>query len=110
VNACATARAADALREQIRPTRAECAGTVSWYALLVNPSEQGRDWAVARASKVAYWRSLTPQERLRLADELRSHALLLHPDWPTAAQRAEDYEAHVHLCERLDRASSSRER
>jgi len=76
----------------------------------VKPSDQGRDWAAARASKEAYWRALDPLERLRLADELRRHALLLHPDWPTTEQRAADYEAHVRLCERLDHASSSRKR
>lgn len=69
-----------------------------------------RDWAAVRASKEAYWRTLDPKERLRLADELRRHALLLHPDWPTADQRAADYEAHVRLSERLEHAASSRKR
>jgi hypothetical protein len=66
-----------------------------------------RDWAPVRASKEAYWRSLDPATRLHLADELRRHALLLHPDWPTEAQRAADYEAHVRLSERLERAATS---
>lgn len=69
-----------------------------------------RDWAAVRAAKEAYWRTLDPKERLRLADELRRHALLLHPDWPTADQRAADYEAHVRLSERLEHAASSRKR
>ena len=66
----------------------------------------GRDFAVARASKEAHWRSLTPIERLLLADELRLYALLLHPDWPTPEQRALDHEAHHRLSERLERAAS----
>jgi len=76
----------------------------------VSAPASGRDWALVRASKEAYWRSLDPATRLRLADELRQHALALHPDWPSAAQRAADYEAHVCLSERLERAASSRKR
>jgi hypothetical protein len=73
-------------------------------------ADSARDYAAARASKEAYWRSLAPAGRLRLSDELRRHALLLHPDWPTAEQRAADYEAHVRLSERLERAASARKR
>ncbi|MEO7331049.1 MAG: hypothetical protein ABI193_20910 [Minicystis sp.] len=68
------------------------------------------DWAAARALKEAYWRTLTPEQRLRLADDLRRHALLLHPDWPTQEQRAADYRAHLQLSERFERASASRKR
>lgn len=60
-----------------------------------------RDWAAVRASKV---------ERLRLSDELRRHALLLHPDWPTDQQRVADYEAQVRLSERLAHVSPARQR
>jgi hypothetical protein len=73
-------------------------------------AEGGHDWAAVRASKEAYWRTLSPAERLRLSDELRQHALLLHPDWPTPEQRAADYEAHVRLSERLEHAASARKR
>ena len=69
-----------------------------------------RDWDAVRASKEAYWRSLTPAERLRLCDDLRRHALHLHPDWPTEAQRAADVEAHVRLLERFEHASAARKR
>ncbi len=72
--------------------------------------DRGRDWGAVRASKEAYWRTLEPLDRLRLADELRQHALLLHPDWPTAEQRAADHEAHVRLSERLEHAASARKR
>ena len=76
----------------------------------MNPPDQVPDWTAARASKEAYWRTLDPLTRLWLSDELRRHALLLHPDWPTAEQRATDYEAHVRLSERLEHAASSRKR
>ena len=76
----------------------------------MNPPDQARDWAAARASKEAYWRTLDPLARLVLSDELRRQALLLHRDWPTPAQRAADYEAHVRLSERLEHAASSRKR
>jgi len=69
-----------------------------------------RDYEYARESKVAYWRGLTPAERIRLADELRRHALLLHPDWPTDEQRARDVECHIRLSERFERAASAGKR
>ncbi|MCK6532483.1 MAG: hypothetical protein L6Q84_05865 [Polyangiaceae bacterium] len=69
-----------------------------------------RDYDHARASKLAYWRGLTPAERIRLADELRRHALLLHPDWPTQEQRALDIECHIQFSERLERAAATRKR
>ncbi len=69
-----------------------------------------RDYDHARASKVAYWRSLTPAERIRLGDELRRHALSLHPDWPTDEQRAFDLECHIRLSERLERAAAAGKR
>lgn len=69
-----------------------------------------RDYDHARASKVAYWAGLTPAERIRLADELRRHALLLHPEWPTDEQRALDVESHIQVSERLERAAAARKR
>lgn len=69
-----------------------------------------RDYKHARASKVAYWADLTPAERIRLADELRRHALLLHPEWPTDEQRALDVESHIQVAERLERAAAARKR
>jgi hypothetical protein len=65
---------------------------------------------MVRASKESYWQALDPATRLRLADELRRHALLLHPDWPTAEQRAADYQAHVRLSERFERAATASKR
>jgi hypothetical protein len=69
-----------------------------------------RDYDYARASKIAYWRGLTPAERVRLADEARRHALLLHPDWPTDEQRAYDVESHIRLSERFERAVAASKR
>lgn len=71
-------------------------------------TDRARDWAMVRASKEAYWRTLDAATRMRLADELRRHALVLHPEWPTAEQRALDYEAHVLLSERFERAAATR--
>ena len=69
-----------------------------------------RDYDYARASKIAYWRALTPAERLRLADDLRRHALLLHPEWPTDEQRALDVECHIRLSEPFERAAAAGKR
>ncbi len=53
----------------------------------------------------AYWRrrkrSLGDGEGVRVADELRKHVLAVQPDWPTAADRAADFKAHVRLSEQL---------
>lgn len=79
------------------------------FAAMKGPGTD-RDWALVRASKVAYWRTLDPVVRLRLADELRLHALHLHPDWPTAEQRTADHAGHTQLAERFEHAASSRKR
>ena len=69
-----------------------------------------RDYDYARASKIAHWRSLTAAERIRLADDLRRHALLLHPEWPTDEQRASDIECHIRMSERFERAKAAGKR
>lgn len=46
-----------------------------------------RDFAHARASKVAYWRSLTAADRIPPVDELGAICWSFTPDWPTEAQR-----------------------
>lgn len=69
-----------------------------------------RNYQLTRASKTAHWRGLTAAERLRLADELRRHALILHPDWPTEEQRALDVDGHVKLSERFERAAAAGKR
>jgi hypothetical protein len=66
---------------------------------------ESRDYEAARASKVLYWRGLTPAERIRLCDELRRQAIALHPEWPTPQQRALDLASHIRLSERFERAA-----
>jgi hypothetical protein len=72
----------------------------------------GRDWAAVRRAKDRYWgqriAQLGPAEGLRIADELRRQARRQHPQWPTAADRVTDLDAHCRLAERLRRAHSTR--
>ena len=73
-----------------------------------------RDWEAARKDKDAYWGEriarFGPLEGLRVAEELRRQALLLHPDWPDAALRRADLLSHVRLAELFLRAGSTRRR
>jgi hypothetical protein len=72
----------------------------------------GRDWAAVRRAKDRYWGEriarLGAAEGLRIADELRRQAQRQHPQWPTAADRRADLDAHCLLAERLRRADSAR--
>ena len=43
----------------------------------------------------------TPEQALELACALAAAARAVRPDWPTPADRAEDYAAHVALVEKL---------
>jgi hypothetical protein len=67
-----------------------------------------RDWAMVRQSKEDHWRELLEQkgasEFLRALDRLRDHMKLLHPDWPTAEERADDLRSHIRVAELLRRA------
>lgn len=64
-----------------------------------------RDWDAIAEHKRRYWadNAMTPDERLAIADELRNHALALHPDWPTPEQREEDLATHIRVGEALRR-------
>ena len=64
-----------------------------------------RDWDAIAEHKRRFWagRATTVDERLRIADELRRHALSLHPDWPTREQREEDLATHIRVSEALGR-------
>ena len=68
-----------------------------------------RDWAAVREAKDAYWAEVTrqngPLEAFRITHELREQARLLHPGWPSVADRAADLEAHARLSEHLRRGS-----
>jgi len=64
-----------------------------------------RDWSLANDEKTAFWaerkRRIPAAEAVRLGDELRRHARLLRPEWPDAAERAEDLAVHVRVSEAL---------
>jgi hypothetical protein len=64
----------------------------------------------ARDAKMTYWRSLDVATRIALGDELRRHALKLHPDWPTRAQRDADLAGHIRFIERLEHVAKTRKR
>ena len=65
----------------------------------------GRDWdsiaALKRRRATGQKQQMTPAEAIALGDELRRHALSLHPDWPTAEQRKEDLAVHMRVSESL---------
>ena len=73
-----------------------------------------RAWSVAEAEKTAFWamrkRRIQTAEAVRLGDELRRHARLLHPEWPDAAERAEDLAVHIRVSEALRAAATHRAR
>jgi hypothetical protein len=67
-----------------------------------------RDWQAIAELKQRRWTQqkaqMTPAEALAVGDELRHHALTLHPDWPTEADRRKDLASHVRVSEMLSRA------
>lgn len=69
----------------------------------------GRDWASAARAKEDYWiaqrDSMTAAEALALADGLRRFSREVRPDWPTDADREEDFAAHERLARMLELAS-----
>jgi hypothetical protein len=71
-----------------------------------------RDWAAAERRKRAHWAAeqLTPEEALRLGDELRHHVATLQPDWPSQNERQSDLATHIRVSESLRRVDISRRR
>ena len=73
-----------------------------------------RDWSAAEAEKTAFWaerkRRIPAAEAVRLGDELRRHARLLHPEWPDATERADDLAVHIRVSETLRSVSTHRTR
>src|SRR3989304_7751754 len=73
-----------------------------------------RDWGAARDAKDAYWAEriarLGPLEAFRIAQELRSQALLQHPGWPHPDDRRRDLHSHGRLAELLHPARPARRR
>jgi hypothetical protein len=65
-----------------------------------------RDWASVAAAKTERWlarkKSATGAlEGLRIGAELRAHARLIHPNWPSDESRAADLENHQRLARLL---------
>jgi len=58
----------------------------------------GRDWAAIADDKARYWAerkaTMSPSDVLQLGDDLRRHAMVVRPDWPSAADRIADRETH----------------
>lgn len=69
-----------------------------------------RDWRAIAALKQERWAQqrsgMTPAEALGVGDELRHHALAIHGDWPTEADRRKDLACHVRVSEMLSRVKS----
>jgi hypothetical protein len=64
-----------------------------------------RDWAQVAEAKSEFWRDqkrgLSAAEVLALGDQLRRHVQAVRPDWPSAADRAEDLAVHSRVAEAL---------
>jgi hypothetical protein len=71
-----------------------------------------RDWAAVEERKRAHWAAerLTPEEALRLGDELRRHVATLQPNWPSAEDRQGDLATHIRVAESLRRVNVCRRR
>lgn len=72
-----------------------------------------RDWPAVARSKARFWHDLKGRrslaEVLSVANQLRSYAKRLRPDWPTPQQRFDDLLVHQRVGEAL-RAVVSRSR
>jgi len=64
-----------------------------------------RDWSAVAASKDRGWHALkagrSAAEVLSVADQLRSHAKRLRPDWPSRQHRLDDLLVHQRVGEAL---------
>lgn len=64
-----------------------------------------RDWAGNERRKREFMAqqacAMTVTERLAVGDELRRYAQMLHPEWPTAEDRAADLAVHLRVSESL---------
>jgi hypothetical protein len=71
-----------------------------------------RNWAMLAESKSRYWldrkRSLSAADLLAIGDQLRRHAMAIHPDWPTDAGRASDLPTHERVTEALPEVELNR--
>lgn len=66
-----------------------------------------RDWALIARYKASFWaeQQVSPAARRRIAAELYKSVRARRPDWPTAAEREADLEAHIRLSEKLRAAA-----
>jgi hypothetical protein len=64
-----------------------------------------RDWAAIDGERAAFWidrkRRMSPADVLSLGDDLRRHASIVRPNWPTAADRSADLATHERVTEAL---------
>ena len=67
-----------------------------------------RDWKAIAESKQRRWDALSLEQALRLGDILREHALAIHPNWPTLADREADWAVHARVSEMLRRVDTRR--
>ncbi|MFO0568453.1 MAG: hypothetical protein U0263_22515 [Polyangiaceae bacterium] len=69
-----------------------------------------RERRAADRAKELHWReqwfSHGPAAGIALADELRRQVVAQRPDWPSAAERAEDHASHLRVLDALDRVAS----
>jgi hypothetical protein len=66
-----------------------------------------RDRALVEEPRQEYWAALRREhgaiEGISIAEELRLHAIALHPAWPTADDRSADIENHARVSALLRR-------
>lgn len=73
-----------------------------------------RDWRAIEDAKADFWArqkpALSPTGALAVGDGLRRHARSLKPDWPDAAERADDSDVHRRVSEALRAVARQRAR
>ena len=73
-----------------------------------------RDWNAVAALKRSWWAEqksrMTPEEALKVGDELRHHVNALRSDWPTDEDRRKDLASHRRISEMLRSVKSPRGR
>ena len=73
-----------------------------------------RDWRAVEAEETRFWAErkaqISADELFALADRFRAGILELRPDWPTAAERSADLEAHADLARRFARVRQHADR
>jgi hypothetical protein len=68
-----------------------------------------RPWAALEEAKRAHWQARKHRgglaEVLRVADELRTRAMLVDPTWPSERDREQDLETHRRVAAALARTA-----